>query len=225
MQIILKGVHKHYSGGKVATKVLDGVDLHIETGGFISIMGPSGTGKTTLLNLLGCLDYPAFGEIRLKEIDVAKADESTREKIRLYHIGFIFQNYNLIPTLTVLENVTLPMQLARVERDEQSSRGSSLLRLVGLDKRADQPVSTLSGGQKQKVAIARSLANLPSLLLADEPTGNLDGKASKEVMEVLKSINDNKSITTVLVTHDPMVASYASDIYYLEGGLLRKSGI
>lgn len=225
MRIRLKGVHKHYLAAPTPTKVLDGVDLDVESGGFISVMGPSGMGKTTLLNLIGCLDYPAFGEILLKEKDVASASEAVREQIRLHHIGFVFQNYNLLPTLTVLENVTLPMQLARLPRAERMQRGGALLRLVNLDNRAAQPVSTLSGGQKQRVAIARALANLPELLLADEPTGNLDGKASKEVMDVLKSINESQNITTILVTHDPMVASYARDVYYLEGGLLRHSAL
>lgn len=223
MEVRLKGVHHHFSSGGAVTRVLDGVDLHVPSGDFISVMGPSGSGKTTLLNLLGCLDYPAFGDIFLKETNVAKADESLREQVRLHHIGFIFQNYNLLPTLSVVENVSLPMQLSNTDKDELEGRALSLLRLVGLDKRAQQPVGSLSGGQKQKVAIARSLANLPELLLADEPTGNLDGKASKEIMEVLKSISSNKNLTTVLVTHDPMVASYASSVFHLENGLLERS--
>lgn len=225
MEIRMVGVHKHYGGVSVPSKVLDGVDLVVPSGGFISVMGPSGTGKTTLLNLIGCLDYPAFGSIFLKDTDVANANETVREQVRLHHIGFVFQSYNLLPTLTVLENVTLPMQLARVPRPEQLSRGQALLRLVDLSRQADQSVTTLSGGQKQRVAIARALSNLPGLLLADEPTGNLDGKATKGVMEVLKSINDNQSITTILVTHDPMVAAYADDVYYLEGGHLRRSAL
>ena len=225
MDIHMKGVHHHFSGRGVVTRVLDGLDLHIPSGEFISVMGPSGSGKTTLLNLIGCLDYPAFGDILLKDTNVSKAPESLREQIRLHHIGFVFQNYNLLPTLSVLENVLLPMELARTSKDEMMARGGSLLRLVGLDKQAQQQVGALSGGQKQRVAIARALANLPELLLADEPTGNLDGKASKEIMEVLKSINNNKNLTTVLVTHDPMVASYASSIYHLESGLLRRSPV
>lgn len=223
MDIRLKGLHHHFSYEGVVTRVLDGVDLLIPSGSFVSVMGPSGSGKTTLLNLLGCLDYPAFGDIFLKDTNVAKADESLREQVRLHHIGFIFQNYNLLPTLSVMENICLPMQLAKTEKEEMEARALSLLRLVGLEKRSRQAVGSLSGGQKQRVAIARSLSNLPELLLADEPTGNLDGKASKEIMEVLKSISSNQNLTTVLVTHDPMVASYASVVYHLENGLLDRS--
>lgn len=220
MNVRLNGVHKYYETPAGPSKVLENVTLHIPTGAFISLMGPSGSGKTTLLNLIGCLDNPTFGQIMLEERDVAKADEGTRERIRLRHIGFVFQNYHLLPMLTVLENVVLPMQLAGLRRSEQNDRAMMLLKAVGLDQRAVQKVNSLSGGQQQRVAIARSLANLPRLILADEPSGNLDGRSTKEVMQVLKSINDTQKVTVVLVTHDPAVAAYAEQVYYLEGGRL-----
>ncbi|MEW6278958.1 MAG: ABC transporter ATP-binding protein [Candidatus Eremiobacterota bacterium] len=218
MNVRLTGVHKYYPSPAGPCKVLENVNLHIPSGGFVSIMGPSGSGKTTLLNLVGCLDTPTFGQVMLEDRDVATADESARERIRLHHIGLVFQNYNLLPTLTVLENVLLPMQLASVRRSEQEERGLTLLKAVGLDQRAGQRVSSLSGGQQQRVAMARALGNLPRLVLADEPTGNLDGRASREVMEVLKSINDTQRVTVILVTHDPAVAAYAEQVYYLEDG-------
>lgn len=224
MKLELRGVHKFYEAASGPVKILENINLKVPHGGFISIMGPSGSGKTSLLNLLGCLDSPSFGQVFLEETDVAGADESVREQIRLHHIGFVFQNYNLLPTLTVLENVQLPMQLAGVKAAEQATRAQSLLRLVGLEGRAGDPVTRLSGGQQQRVAIARALANLPGLILADEPTGNLDGRSSKEVMDVLKSINDHQQITMVLVTHDPKVAAYASRVFQLEGGRLQETG-
>ena len=221
MKINVSGVHKVYGRGRT-TKVLDDVHLVVEQGGFIAIMGPSGSGKTSLMNLIGCLDLPTFGSVFLEETDVAKADESRREQIRLHHVGFIFQHYNLLPTLTVMENVVLPMQLAGVRRLERAGRGKSLLKLVGLESQAQQKTNTLSGGEQQKVAIARALGNLPGLLLADEPTGNLDGKSTKQVMEVIRSINQDQHITTVLVTHDAHVARYAHEIYHLENGRLQR---
>ncbi len=220
MHVRLNAVHKYYESPAGPVKVLENVTLHIPSGAFVSLMGPSGSGKTTLLNLIGCLDNPTFGQVILEDRDVANANEATRERIRLRHIGFVFQNYNLLPTLTVFENVILPMQLASLRRSERDERAVMLLKAVGLDQRANQPVNSLSGGQQQRVAIARALANLPRLILADEPSGNLDGRATKEVMQVLKSINDTQKVTVVLVTHDPAVAAYAEQVYYLEGGRL-----
>ncbi len=222
MNVSLMGVHKYYHSG-LPVKVLDNLNFRVSTGGFVSVMGPSGSGKTTLLNLIGCLDRPDYGKILLEETDVAAADESVREAVRLHHVGFIFQSYNLLPTLTVEENVLLPMQLAGVRKVEQRARCQTLLRSVGLERKARRNVTELSGGEKQRVAIARALANLPGLLLADEPTGNLDGKATKQVMEVIRAVNETENITTILVTHDPMVAAYADELYYLDNGSLSRS--
>ena len=143
-----------------------------------------------------------------------------RERIRLQHIGFVFQNYQLLPGLTVQENVSLPMQLAGVRRGERLARVQGLLTMIGLEKQAEQRIGTLSGGQQQKVAVARALANLPGLLLADEPTGSLDGQSTLQVMEVIREVNRSRSVTTVLVTHDPQVAAYAQKVYRLENGSL-----
>lgn len=219
MRISLTGVHKIY-GKTRPTKVLDDLSMTIESGDFVAITGPSGSGKSSLLNLLGCLDNPTFGQIFFDQRDVSRAPESVRERIRLQHIGFVFQNYQLLPGLTVQENVSLPMQLAGVRRGERLARVQGLLTMIGLQKQADQRIGTLSGGQQQKVAVARALANLPGLLLADEPTGSLDGQSTLQVMEVIREVNRSRSVTTILVTHDPQVAAYAQKVYRLESGQL-----
>ncbi|CAN0435449.1 unnamed protein product, partial [Phaeothamnion confervicola] len=173
-----------------------------------------------LLNLLGCLDTPTYGQIFLEDKDIAKTGESFREDVRLRHIGFVFQSSNLLPTLSTSENVALPMQLAGVSRAERAGRTKSLLQMIGLDNLAHQAARTLSGGQQQRVAIARALANGPGLLLADEPTGSLDRKASDQVMEVLTQVNRSQKITTILATHDPHVARRAGQVFSLENGSL-----
>jgi ABC-type lipoprotein export system ATPase subunit len=221
MRVVVKGLHKYWDSQASRQRVLENVDLVTEKGDFIAIMGPSGSGKSTLLFLLGCLDYPTFGHIFLDDVDVSQESETVRERIRLHHIGFIFQNYNLIPTLNAFENVLLPMQLADTKASEREMRAFSLLRLVGLDNKGEEPIFNLSGGQQQRIAIARSLANLPGLILADEPTGNLDVRSSKEVMDVIRTVNENQDITTIVVTHDPKVASFARKVYYLDDGRLR----
>lgn len=222
MKVELQGVHKYYEARSGPVKILENINLVIPQGDFVSIMGPSGSGKTSLLNLIGCIDKPGYGKILLDDHDVSGAGERIREQIRLKHIGFVFQGYNLLPTLTVLENVLLPMQLSnRVEnKAEQVKQAMAFLRLVGLDARAKDSVLKLSGGQQQRVAIARALSNLPGLILADEPTGNLDERSSKEVMDVFRVINENQHITTVMVTHDSKAASFAKRVLYLESGKL-----
>lgn len=223
MKIVLQGLYKYIETEAGSIRVLENVNLTVEQGEFIAIMGPSGSGKSTLLYHLGCLDTPSFGHIFLDEVDISEEPEVIREQIRLHHIGFIFQNYNLLPTLTVIENIMLPMQLAGTFRGERETRAASLLRLVNLEQKADERVANLSGGQQQRVAIARAMANNPGTILADEPTGNLDGKSGKEVMDVLHSIHENQRVTLIMVTHDPKIASYADKIYYLDDGKLRST--
>lgn len=220
MHLIVKNVHKYVEGRAGTIKILEGVNLEIKDGDFISIMGPSGTGKSTLLYMLGCLDLPTFGKIYMDDVEVSAQPEGIREKFRLHKVGFIFQNYNLLQTLSVLENVMLPMQLANSFRMERVNRSLGLLRIVDLEERALESVGSLSGGQQQRVAIARALSNAPTLILADEPTGNLDAKTGKSIMQVIRTINETQRISIVLVTHDPKVASYSKKIYYLEEGKL-----
>lgn len=223
MRVVLRGVHKLYNSGPRPNKVLDGVDLVIPTGQFVAVTGPSGAGKSSLLYLMGCLDYPDFGEIHLGNRNVVQDGESLREKIRLRHLGFVFQDFRLLPALSVLENITLPMQLSGLSGAESRQRGRELLRLIGMERERDQLTATLSGGQKQKTAIARALANLPELLLADEPTGNLDSASTVEVLEVLRQIHTSRPLTIVMVTHDPQAAAYADRQLILERGKLREA--
>lgn len=225
MQVVLKGVHKVYNSGPRPNKVLDGVDLVVPSGQFVAVTGPSGAGKSSLLYLLGCLDYPDFGEIHLGNRDVTKDGESLREKIRLRHIGFVFQDFRLLSALTVMENITLPMQLHGLSVAEARQRGRELLRLINMERERDQLPPTLSGGQKQKVAIARALGNLPEILLADEPTGNLDAASTKEILEVLQTINRNRTLTTIMVTHDPQAAQFAERRIVLDRGRLKEQGL
>ena len=224
MQVLLRGVHKVYHTGIRPNKVLDGVDLLVPSGQFVAVTGPSGAGKSSLLYLLGCLDYPDFGEIHLGDRDVTKDGESLREKIRLRHIGFVFQDFRLLAALTAIENITLPMQLAGLSGAESRQRGRELLRLINMERERDQLTGTLSGGQKQKIAIARALGNLPELLLADEPTGNLDAASTEEVLRVLQSINRSRTLTTIMVTHDPQAAQFAERRLVLDRGRLKEEG-
>jgi len=221
MKVVLLGVYKYVETEAGSIRVLDNVNLAIESGEFIAVMGPSGSGKSTLLYHLGCLDKPSFGQIFMNDANITDEPEYILEQIRLHDIGFIFQNYNLLPTLTVIENIMLPMQLAGTFPGERVSRAESLLRIVNLENKKDEKVTTLSGGQQQRVAIARAMANGPGLILADEPTGNLDGKSSKEIMEVIHTIHEHHKISIVVVTHDPKIASYADKIYYLDDGRLK----
>lgn len=225
MKIATANLRKYIESPAGTLKVLDNVNLEVPSGDFVAIMGPSGSGKSSLLFLLGCLDIPTFGSIFLDNIDIAQQTEGVREKLRLLRIGFVFQNFNLLPTLTVQENVMLPMMLAGSYPNERVQRAVTLLRIVGLEDRLCDRPNNLSGGQQQRVAIARSLANMPGLILADEPTGNLDNKTGKELMEVLRIINENQHITLVMVTHDPKIASYAKRVIYLDEGKLRATVI
>lgn len=225
MRIRMKGIYKFWEGEFGKIRVLENVNLDIADKEFIAIMGPSGTGKSTFLHLLGCIDKPNFGEIYLDNTDICTIPENIREEIRLEHIGFIFQNYYLIPTLSVLENVMLPMQLANSFVGKQEERAMKMLELVGMEAKWNSDTAKLSGGQRQRVSTARALVNNPGLLLADEPTGNLDSKSTREVMDMLKIVNRQQGVTTVMVTHDSKVAAYADKVYYLDEGRISTANI
>jgi len=217
--IRLEDVHKIYDMGKVKVHAIRGVSLTINKGEFVGIEGPSGSGKSTLLNMIGCLDVPTKGEIYLHNKKVSSLSESNLATIRGKRIGFIFQQFNLIPTLTALENVTLPMVFQGYSSAERIRRGRELLRKVELEGRMNHKPTELSGGQQQRVAIARALANKPDLILADEPTGNLDSKTGRHVINLLNKLNED-GITIVMVTHDLISAKHAKRIVYLKDGKL-----
>jgi putative ABC transport system ATP-binding protein len=216
--IKLENVWKTYQMGNVKVNALQGVDLTIKDGDFVAIMGPSGSGKSTMMNLVGCLDIPSKGKIFLDRQNIAHLHESDLAQIRGKRIGFIFQQFNLIPTLTALENVMLPMSFQGVSIEERKKKAMELLEQVDLGERAHHKPSELSGGQQQRVAIARSLANDPEVILADEPTGNLDSKTGHEFMEFLKELNIKKGKTIIMVTHDASTSKYAQKTSILKDG-------
>ncbi len=201
---------------------LRGISLQINKGEFIAVVGASGSGKSTMMHLIGCLDVPSKGEIYLKSRDIAQLSESSLASLRGKTIGFIFQQFNLIPTLTALENVGLPMLFQNTSAQERKQKASLLLTKFGLGNRTDHKPTELSGGQSQRVAIARSLVNDPEVILADEPTGNLDSKTGEEVMEFLADIHKKQGKTVVLVTHDLDLVHHAERIVYLKDGQVEK---
>jgi len=206
--IVTKELSKNYQIGKINVYALKPTSISIKSGDYISLAGPSGSGKSTFMNLLGCLDTPSTGTLFIEGTDVSILSENQLAKIRREKIGFIFQKYNLIPTLNAKENVSLAMSFAGVNSKEQLERSEHLLSIVGLSKRMDHKPSELSGGEQQRVAIARALANNPTIILADEPTGNVDTKAGDMIMSILEEIN-NKGETIIIVTHDPEIANRA----------------
>jgi len=218
--IELHDVRKIYQVGATQVFALNGVTMRVERGEFIAIMGPSGSGKSTLLNMIGCLDKPTSGRVTINGVDTSYLSDKELTTLRRDTIGFIFQQYNLIPTLTAFENVELPMIFKNVPRAEREKRAKELLALVGLEKEIHRKPKELSGGQQQRVAIARALANNPSILLCDEPTGNLDTKSGKAVMDIIKNLNAEKEVTVVLVTHDPSIAKYANRVVRIRDGIL-----
>jgi len=220
--IRLENVHKIYDLGEIQVHALRGVSLDIYPGEFVAVMGASGSGKSTLMNIVGCLDRPSRGKYFLDGKDVSGLTKDELAAIRSRKIGFVFQQFNLLPRTSALENVELPTIYAGVPIEERDRRAEEALKRVGLAERADHFPSQLSGGQQQRVAIARALVNSPSLLLADEPTGNLDSRTSVEIMEILQDLNDKHGLTVVIVTHEPDIARYAKRAIEFRDGRLRK---
>jgi putative ABC transport system ATP-binding protein len=213
-------VRKEYRRDTQVIPVLDGLSLDIASGDFVALMGPSGSGKTTLLNLIGGVDTPTSGRLLVGDTDIAKLRGRALARWRSVHIGFIFQLYNLIPVLTAVQNVELPLLLVRMSSRERKQRAQKVLELVGLADRLDHFPRQLSGGQEQRVAIARALVSDPSVLLADEPTGDLDRKSAAEILELLEQLNQQFKKTIVMVTHDPHAAERAHRVLHLEKGVL-----
>ena len=216
--IKLKDVWKIYQLGKVELTVLKGIDLEINPGSFVTIMGPSGSGKSTLMYLRGCLDVPSKGKIFLENKDVSDLSENELAEIRGRKIGFVFQQFNLLPNLTALENVMFPMIFQGIPENERKKKAEKLLKSVNLDKRINHRPSELSGGEQQRIAIARSLANDPEIIIADEPTGNLDSSTGKMIMEILVDLHKKEKKTIVVVTHDPNIADYSEEVVNIQDG-------
>ncbi len=211
-------VRKIYSLGDIEVRALDGVSLTIETGEFLAIMGPSGSGKSTFMNIIGCLDIPTDGEYLLEEVDVGKLSRDELAQIRNQKIGFVFQGFNLLSRTTALENVELPMLYNGVPVKERHQKALAALHTVGLEGREHHHPNQLSGGQQQRVAIARAIVNQAPIILADEPTGNLDTKTSQEIMELFQKLNSESSITVILVTHESDIAAYSRRVIrFLDG--------
>jgi putative ABC transport system ATP-binding protein len=206
-------------GGR-QVRALSDVNLQVKKGDFISIMGPSGSGKTTLLNMLGCLDKPTYGKVILDGVDVTKVPEKRLFKTRKYKVGFIFQTFNLMPYLNAVENVELPMDGTKKSGDEKRKRARELLKVVGLSEREEHKPHRLSAGEQQRVAIARALANNPAIVLADEPTGNLDSKTGYEIVRLLGKLSTDQGTTIIMVTHDSHMASCAGRMLFLSDGRL-----
>lgn len=217
--IEIRDVAKVYHLGEVEVQALRGVSLDIDTGEFVALVGPSGSGKSTLMNTLGCLDRPTSGSYKLAGQEIVTLSANERAHVRNRRIGFVFQNFNLLARTSALENVELPLLYAgSLSARQRHRRATELLQMVGLGDRMDHHPGQLSGGQQQRVAIARSLVNQPSILLCDEPTGNLDQKTSKDVMQIFRTLNEQEQITVILVTHDQAVAHHAKRIIVLRDG-------
>ena len=217
--IDIQGITKTYVNGKLSVPVLYGIDLQVNKGEFLSIMGPSGSGKSTFMNILGCLDRPTTGSYRLNGDEVATLSDDELAFVRNKQIGFVFQSFTLLTKLTAVENVALPMIYAGMDKKTRNERAAALLASVGLGDRMDHLPSELSGGQRQRVAIARALANNPAIIMADEPTGNLDSKSTIDVMNIFRGLYD-EGRTIILVTHEPEIATYASRNVVLRDGLI-----
>jgi ABC-type lipoprotein export system ATPase subunit len=227
MELIeLKDIRKTYRLGEVDLQVLKGISLQVVRGELVALMGASGSGKSTLMNIIGCLDHPTAGEYWFDGREVSRLTATERARLRNQMIGFVFQNFNLLPRLTALENAQLPLMYAKdnPSEPEMNRRTADLLQKVGLGDRTHHQPSQLSGGEQQRVAIARSLINNPQVLLADEPTGNLDSRTSEELLQMLQELNRTDGLTVIIVTHDAGVAQHAQRIIHIKDGLIR-SGV
>jgi putative ABC transport system ATP-binding protein len=223
--IKLVDVCRTYHLGSTEVNALNHIDLTIDQGEFVALVGPSGSGKSTLLNLLGGLDRPTSGEINVQGIYLQQATEKELTAHRRYNVGFVFQSFNLLPTLTALENVALPLMLSGVGLTERSERAEELLKRVGLGHRLEHRPMEMSGGEQQRAAIARALVNNPKFVLADEPTGNLDSSTGADVMSLLRELNTERGVTLIIVTHNPEAAAYAGRIVHLRDGEIFRSKI
>jgi putative ABC transport system ATP-binding protein len=216
-----KNLVKTYRMGKISVEALCGVSLQLQRGEVVAIMGPSGSGKSTLMNILGCLDRPTSGEYILDGENVSRLSDNKLAVIRNRKVGFIFQSFNLLPRVTAMENVELPLRYSGVNHRRQRARQA--LEAVGLGDRVKHRPSELSGGQQQRVAIARALVNNPAIVMADEPTGNLDSKSGREIMDLLLSLNRERQMTVIIVTHDPSIASQTQRVIRLRDGLVEEA--
>jgi putative ABC transport system ATP-binding protein len=219
--IRVEDAHRYYDLGETRVHALRGVSLEVHRGEFVAIMGASGSGKSTFMNMLGCLDRPTSGRYLLEGVDVSKHNKKALALIRNQQIGFVFQGFNLLARTTALENTALPTLYTKIDQAERLKRSTEALAMVGLADRAQHFPSQMSGGQQQRVAVARALVNHPSILLADEPTGNLDSRTSVEIMEILQNLND-KGLTIVLVTHEHDIAQFAKRVLVFRDGKIRR---
>ena len=215
----VEGVRKTYRMGEIEVQALQGINLTVNKGEFLSIMGPSGCGKSTLMHILGCLDRPTSGHVRLDSVEIDKLDDNSLAEIRNKKVGFVFQTFNLLPKLNAIENIELPLIYAGVRFEERRQKALELLAIVGLQDRATHKPSELSGGQSQRVAVARALINNPSIILADEPTGNLDSKSGEEIIHLFAELNARGN-TIIMVTHDREIAGHGQRIVRLKDGLV-----
>ena len=220
----LKDIHKSYQQGSQEFPILKGIDLHVKEGDFLAIMGPSGSGKSTLMNIIGCLDKASSGTYHIEGTDVSELSDNQLSDLRNQKIGFVFQNFNLMPKLTASQNVELPLTYMKIPKKERRERALEMLRLVGLEERSDFKPMELSGGQKQRVAIARALVTNPSFILGDEPTGALDTKTSVQIMDLFKQFNDEGK-TIVIITHEPEVAQLCKQTVILRDGNIESKSI
>ena len=223
--IRLENVHKIYDLGEIQVQALRGISLEVREGEFVAVMGPSGSGKSTVMNILGCLDRPTRGRYFLDGVDVSGMSKNELARIRNRKLGFVFQQFNLLSRTSALENVELPTVYAGISPEERTKRAMESLTRVGLAERAGHHPSQLSGGQQQRVAIARALVNRPAILLADEPTGNLDSRTSVEIMQILQTLNEEQGLTIVIVTHEQDISQYAKRSLEFRDGKLRRDNL